>query len=53
MGGGGKPPPCAAHTTLINTNKIEANILLFCIIMGTQMYKKKQLVKHNWLKKHP
>ena len=32
-GGGGSPPVWAAHTKLINTNKIEATILLFCIIM--------------------
>lgn len=32
-GGGGSPPVWAAHTTLINTNKIETTILLFCIIM--------------------
>ncbi|WP_405295428.1 hypothetical protein [Algibacter sp. Ld11] len=32
-GGGGMPPPWAVHTKLINTNKIEANILLFCIII--------------------
>ncbi len=24
---------CAEHTKLINTNKIEANVLLFCIII--------------------
>lgn len=52
-GGGGKlPPPWATHTKLINTNKIEANILLFCIIIGTQMYKKKSVSKRFWLKKH-
>lgn len=32
-GGGGSPPVWAAHTKLINTNKIETTILLFCIIM--------------------
>ena len=32
-GGGGIPSPvlCAMHTKLINTNKIEAKIFLFCI----------------------
>ena len=30
--GGGGGGVCAAHTKLINTNKIEANIFLFCII---------------------
>lgn len=48
-GGGG---PWATHTKLINTNKIEANILLFCIIIGTQMYKKKSVSKRVLLKKH-
>tara|TARA_R110001583_G_scaffold69154_1_gene196304 strand:+ start:1296 stop:1649 length:354 start_codon:yes stop_codon:yes gene_type:complete len=41
--GGGGGGPCAAHTKLINTNKIEANILLFCIIIRSQMYRKKSL----------
>ena len=33
FGGPGQPPqgPCAIHTKLINTNKIEAKIFLFCI----------------------
>ncbi len=31
--GGGGPLPCATHTKLINTNKIEAIILLFCIFI--------------------
>ncbi|WP_298901198.1 hypothetical protein [uncultured Psychroserpens sp.] len=31
--GGGGSPPCAAHTKLINTNKIEAMIFLFCILI--------------------
>lgn len=44
-GGGIFPPPWAIHTKLINTNKIEANVLLFCIIIGTQMYKKKGVSK--------
>jgi len=30
-GGGGGGPGCAMHTKLINTNKIEAKIFLFCI----------------------
>ncbi|SEP86749.1 hypothetical protein SAMN05421824_0538 [Hyunsoonleella jejuensis] len=51
-GGGISPLPCATHTTLINTNKIEANILLFCIIIGTQMYKKKGATKNITSKKH-
>ncbi len=34
-GGSGTPSPWAMHTKLINTNKIEAKIFLFCIlIMG-------------------
>lgn len=47
-GGGGGPGGggvCPTHITLINTNKIEANILLFCIFIGTQMYKKKRASK--------
>jgi hypothetical protein len=39
VGGGGNF--CATHTKLINTNKIEANILLFCMFIVWQMYKKK------------
>ena len=39
-GGGGSPPIWAAHTTLINTNKIETTILLFCIIMVYKCIKK-------------
>jgi len=31
--GGGGLPPWAAHTKLINTNKIEARIFLFCILI--------------------
>ena len=34
VGGGGGGTFCATHAKLINTNKIEANILLFCIVMG-------------------
>ena len=30
-GGGISPVLCAIHTKLINTNKIEAKIFLFCI----------------------
>jgi len=30
-GGGGGGSGCAMHTKLINTNKIEAKIFLFCI----------------------
>ena len=32
-GGGGMPSPCEKHTKLINTNKIEAKIFLFCILI--------------------
>lgn len=31
--GGGGLPVCAKHTKLINTNKIEANILLYCTVI--------------------
>ncbi|WP_298755676.1 hypothetical protein [uncultured Psychroserpens sp.] len=31
--GGGGLPPWATHTKLINTNKIEAKIFLFCILI--------------------
>ena len=31
--GGGGPLTCATHTKLINTNKIEAIIFLFCILI--------------------
>lgn len=55
--GGGGSKPWATDTKLINTNKIEANILLFCIIfMDSQMYKKNwgdKIIHRNWLKKHP
>ena len=38
IGGGGDPPPIwASHTKLINTNKIEANIFLFCMFIMTIM----------------
>ena len=49
-GGGGGPGggiTWATHTELINTNKIEANILLFCIVIGSQMYEKKRVHKIN------
>ncbi len=36
-GGGGITSPCAVLTKLINTNKTEANILLFCIVIVEQM----------------
>ncbi len=36
-GGGRSPPAWAMHTKLINTNKIEATILLFCIIIGYKL----------------
>jgi len=32
-GGGISPPICATHTKLINTNKIEAIVFLFCILI--------------------
>jgi len=32
-GGDGIPLDCATHTKLINTNKIEAKIFLFCILI--------------------
>ncbi|SDR73086.1 hypothetical protein SAMN04515667_0474 [Formosa sp. Hel1_31_208] len=31
--GGGGVAPCAMHTKLINTNKIEAKNFLFCILI--------------------
>ena len=39
--GGGGPLPWATHTKLINTNKIEAICLLFCIIIWVTKLKKK------------
>ncbi|MCB4807210.1 hypothetical protein LG651_03025 [Tamlana sp. 62-3] len=47
LGGGGLV--CPTHTKLINTNKIETNILLFCSVMGSQMYEKKRARKVNSL----
>jgi len=44
IGGGGVS--CAAHTKLINTNKIEANFLLFCIIILRKCIKKSELTKN-------
>ena len=41
VGGGGTF--WATQTKLINTNKIEANSLLFCIFIMSQMYKKKRV----------
>lgn len=38
--GGGGDSPCAKQTVLINTNKMETVILLFCIIMVTKCIKK-------------
>jgi hypothetical protein len=32
-GGGVEPSNCAEHTKLINTNKIEAKVFLFCTII--------------------
>ena len=32
-GGSGIPLDCDKHTKLINTNKIEAKIFLFCILI--------------------
>ena len=43
IGGGGLA--CAVHTKLINTNKIEAKILLFCIIILRKNIKKSELTK--------
>ena len=43
--GGGGDSPCAKQTVLINTNKMEAAILLFCIIMETKCIKKKRPLK--------
>lgn len=44
-GGGGIPSfsLCAMHTKLINTNKIEAIIFLFCILIKPLIAKKSQL----------
>ena len=42
-GGGGSPGTggtCAMHTKLINTNKIEAKIFLFCIPIESLIAKK-------------
>ena len=47
-GGAGGSSDRAKHTKLINTNKIEAKILLFCIIIWFQMYKKIWAGKTNY-----
>ena len=44
-GGGGIPRDCAVHTKLIKTNKIEANFLLFCILILCKCIKKSELTK--------
>lgn len=46
-GGGGLPLPCAKHTKLINTNKIEAKIFLFCIFIVRKCIKKSMCLKHK------
>ena len=46
IGGGGSPPNCALHTKLIKTNKIEANFLLFCVIILRKSIKKSELTKN-------
>ena len=45
IGGGGSPPNWAVHTKLIKTNKIEANFLLFCILILRKCIKKSELTK--------
>ena len=39
-GGGGSPDPWAIQIQLINTNKTEANILLFCIVIWSNVQKR-------------
>ena len=55
-GGGGAASGWALHTKLINTNKIEANVFLFCIIIsGGKCIKKcvsTKLFKSFFCKKH-